>query len=339
MDEFFQNLRDIQKKERSLSSLSPVGDDFYQQISNYFNILMKRIDSNPFSFESYLLRDAQRIVVEICERREYKITSSAVMNAQRSYHLFKDSKGDKRPKIPLNSTPEEENLYREIYQSLTLYREQMRSPLISYSKDVQSGAYNSHRSSKTHDNNIKAPEVDIQIDQLDKVSEKALNHDKYDNLLIPEKSGKPLEISSAEEIPPEIQDEIYRQFGKEPSNDREPSNEGSQNANLGFIGKKILGEDSKKSSNSSNVSDNLKNEFEDNSHSGGNALAGSLKDKSGIRKLPTEILMILDELPSIMGVDSEVYGPFYPGDIITMPEPNARILIKNQKGKSIQRYK
>jgi len=49
--------------------------------------------------------------------------------------------------------------------------------------------------------------------------------------------------------------------------------------------------------------------------------------------------MILDKLPSIMGVDRKVYGPFYPGDVITMPEANARILIKNHKGKSIQRYK
>jgi DNA replication factor GINS len=332
LDEFFQNLREIQKKERSLSSLSPVGDDFYQQISNYFNRLMKRIDSNPFSFESYLLRDAQRIVVEICERREYKITNSAVMNAQRSYHLFKDSKGDTRPKIPLNSTPEEENLYREIYQSLTIYREEMRSPLISYSKDIKKDSFYSLKATKTHENDIKVPKADLGIDEQSKASKKTLNHDEFNkDHVIPEKPRKSAETSPAvDEIPPEIQDEIYRQFG------REPTKEGSQKSDKVSSGKKI----SVDSRNSSNVPDNIKNEFEENQvHSGDNDVSELLKDNSGLHKMSTEILMILDELPSIMGVDSKVYGPFYPGDIITMPEPNARILIKNQKGKSIQRYK
>ncbi|BDZ67127.1 hypothetical protein GCM10025860_05750 [Methanobacterium ferruginis] len=148
MDEFFQNLREIQKKERNLSSLSPVGDDFYHQISNYFNRLMERIDNNPFSFESYLLRDAQRIVVEICERREHKISNSAVMNVQRSYQLFKGVHENGRPNIPLNSTPEEEKLYLELYRSLAAYREEMRSPLRSYTNKKDHKLNSSHPSSK-----------------------------------------------------------------------------------------------------------------------------------------------------------------------------------------------
>ena len=89
MDEFFQKLREIQKKERNLSGLSPVGDSFYQDVSNYLNGLMRKIDNNPFSFESYLLRDAQRITAEICERREHKITNSAVMNVQRLINFLR----------------------------------------------------------------------------------------------------------------------------------------------------------------------------------------------------------------------------------------------------------
>ena len=113
MDEFFQKLREIQKKERSISGLSRVGDNFYTEVSNYLNRLMRKIDDNPFSFESYLLRDAQRIVAEICERREHKIANSAVMNVQRAYQLFKeskskDSKDDNQITVPINSTPEEE---------------------------------------------------------------------------------------------------------------------------------------------------------------------------------------------------------------------------------------
>jgi DNA replication factor GINS len=53
----------------------------------------------------------------------------------------------------------------------------------------------------------------------------------------------------------------------------------------------------------------------------------------------TKTLMILDELPSIIGVDKNVYGPASPQDLITIPEPNAKILVKNNKGIIIQTYK
>ena len=62
----------------------------------------------------------------------------------------------------------------------------------------------------------------------------------------------------------------------------------------------------------------------------------SLKESE---KKDIKTLMILDELPSIVGVDKNVYGPVYPQDLITIPEPNARILVKNKKGIFIQTYK
>lgn len=340
MDEFFQNLREIQKKERSLSSLSPVGEDFYQQISSYFNRLMERIDNNPFSFESYLLRDAQRIVVEICERREYKITNSAVMNAQRTYHLFKNSREDGRPKIPSNSTPEEEKLYLEIYQSLTAYREEMRSPLISYShkKDIKSNSLNSlKRTSRPVEKGQVEDEVKVNpvvrgiteqnIGVTESFSETSISKKRRDNFV----RTNP----AVDEIPPEIQDEIYRQFGREPS---KQDSKKSVNVSSGEISSGEIKPGNLK--DSSDTPNNFKSEFnEDTIHSVDPVVSKVSKDTPGLRKMSTEILMILDELPSIMGVDSKVYGPFHPGDIITMPEPNARILIKNHKGKSIQRYK
>jgi len=39
-----------------------------------------------------------------------------------------------------------------------------------------------------------------------------------------------------------------------------------------------------------------------------------------------------------MGVDREIYGPLMPQDIVTMPEANALIIIKNNKGKFIKKY-
>lgn len=328
MDEFFQDLREIQKKERNLSGLSPVGADFYQQVSSYFNKLMKRIDNNPFSFESYLLRDAQRIVVEICERREHKITNSAVMNVQRSYQIFKDTHENGRPNIPLNSTPEEEKLYMELYRQLAKYREEMRSPLRSYSNKKKSSHILSSKASE-----ISEREFDPVVESIS---------DNQENNIIGGRTevngpsdteahiSKNIKINPPvpEEIPPEIQDEIYREFGREPSSQDSPDSSDSN--------KKGKSEIKNHSRSSNSLKGNVENQY-------GTDLSASTnntsKNISKIQKTSTEVLMILDELPSIMGVDSKVYGPFYPGDIITMPEPNARILIKNHKGKSIQRYK
>ena len=37
---------------------------------------------------------------------------------------------------------------------------------------------------------------------------------------------------------------------------------------------------------------------------------------------------ILKDLPSLVGVDGKVYGEFKAEDVVTLPEPNARILVK-----------
>ncbi|NYB51733.1 MAG: hypothetical protein HVN35_04110 [Methanobacteriaceae archaeon] len=327
MDEFFQNLREIQKKERSLSGLSPVGEDFYQQISNYFNKLMKRIDNNPFSFESYLLRDAQRIVVEICERREHKITNSAVMNVQRSYQIFKDTVEDVKPNIPQNSTPEEQKLYMDLYRNLGRYREELRSPLRSYSSKNKKS---SDSSSKAINRQLQADAGDI-LDIPDKSNDVdgkiPYNSEVHISKNIRESKKIREQPSFRDEIPPEIQDEIYREFGKEPSRQD-------------FQGSKSSSKEIKDSGINATDSHSSNGELENlpgtGSGGSGSFSSGNIPETN---KTSTEVLMILDEIPSIMGVDSKVYGPFYPGDIITMPKPNARILIKNHKGKSIQRYK
>jgi DNA replication factor GINS len=300
LDEFFDKLREIQKKERSVSGLSRVGDDFYHQIFSYFNQLMERIDNNPFSFESYLLRDAQRIVAEICERREHKISNSAVMNVQRSYLLFKDSNKDILPKAPLNSTPEEEALYNELFQSLVKYRGNMRAQLISYSP-IKSQVLNQQIMPELTESEIEKPSKVIGKSSKVNKQIKAANEAESSQTRANEINNANKVINTdQEEIPPEIEAEIYREFRKEP-----------------LPKKKVSEED---------ISEPLK--------------VGSGKEVKEVQeKISTKMVMILDELPSIMGVDRKVYGPFYPGDVITMPEPNARILIKNQKGRSIQRYK
>ena len=126
---------------------------------------------------------------------------------------------------------------------------------------------------------------------------------------------KDIENVLAEDL--SMEKEIYKKFGQEPSSD----NITSQEAII-----KNSSKDIEINKNTNALKDNQKLKDSDNKI-------------DTFQKFPTEVLMVLDELPSIMGVDKNVYGPFSPQDVITIPQPNARILIKNQKGRSIQRYK
>jgi DNA replication factor GINS len=285
LDEFFQRLREIQKKERSLSGLSPVGDEFYQKVFRYLDGLMEKIGNNQLSLDSYLLlRDAQRIVAEICERREHKITNSAVMNVQLSYQLFVEQKEEFTPQSPLNSTPEEIDLYKELFRSLSQHRKAMNFPINSSSvkkkKKVSGTANRAVKENK---------EVYTQEIALEKPSTE-LSPEFDDNSLFPP-----------------VEDEIYRQFGQEPVQTTKE------------IKRPVQSQSRAKTRKTTQRS--------------------SSPEFSETEKMPIEVLMITAELPSIMGVDHKVYGPMYPGDVITMPEANARILIKKDKGRPIQRYK
>lgn len=262
MDEFFQKLRKIQERERNQSGLTKVGDSFYQDVAQYLNVLMKKIDDNPFSFESYLLRDAQRIVAEICERREHKITNRAVLNVQRSHQLFNlDKKNNQR--VPNKATPEERKLYLSLVKSLIDYREEISEPLHDYSKktaDLQ-----------TESDKIEEPKTQIEY------------------------SGKDDE---AHAIGKTSYDDIKEIFGQEPPQEK---------------------------------SDKIIASHQSTSHK--NSATTNQDKRRSNSKL--EVILVLDELPSIMGVDQMIYGPISPQDIITMPQPNANILIKKQKGRLI----
>jgi len=299
LDEFFQKLREIQKKERSISGLSRVGDNFYTEVSNYLNGLMRKIDDNPFSFESYLLRDAQRIVAEICERREHKIANSAVMNVQRAYQLFKETKAksgsDNQITVPINSTPEEEFLYLELVESIVKYRGKLTAPLMSY---IQ----------KNHGNNGRMP---VKTKTRQDKSAKSLD---IDSLLsdVPQ----PLEDEIQNISEGDFESQIFERYGSEPS-------KGAKNKT--------------NDSESDEVKADKEIENIDSEQHSSEAEEEKIGEKLG--KTLTKTLMILDELPSIVGVDKNVYGPVSPQDLITIPEPNAKILVKNKKGIFIQTYK
>ncbi|MGF7117246.1 hypothetical protein [Methanobacterium oryzae] len=271
LDEFFQRLREIQKKERNISGLDNVGDNFYNDVNNYLDKLMMKIGSNPFSFESYLLRDARRIAAEICERREHKIINSALLNMQRSHGIF-DEKSDKSklnspPIPPSNLTPEEENLYYSITETLVKYRKDMISPLQAFKmQKAQKNISGTLESEKKEENPLSSIKKDIESKGA--------------------KKSVPLGIE---------QDIANYQAFDQPDFD-------------------IIDKDLE-------------------------IAEKDISKSAGDKKSSIKTLIVLEELPSIMGVDKEVYGPLYPQDIITMPEKNAMILINNNKGRFIEKYK
>lgn len=124
MNNFFQTLRDIQKKERTSGTLSEIEDTFYDDASKYLNELLGIVNANPLSLESYQLREAQRITIEISERREFKIITSAITNVQKSHNLFKglDKNSQLYDEIPYNTTPEEEKLYKDVIEVMIKHR-------------------------------------------------------------------------------------------------------------------------------------------------------------------------------------------------------------------------
>lgn len=123
MDQFYQELRKIQKKERNNGTLARVEETFYGDIHEYMDKLKAQAMRDPFSNVPAKLKEAQIIATEICERREHKITDAAVVNIHRSYHLFTGKpQFDLVDTTPLNLTPEEEKFYFSLIDTLKNHR-------------------------------------------------------------------------------------------------------------------------------------------------------------------------------------------------------------------------
>ena len=123
MDQFYQQLRKVQKKERNNGTLARVDETFYNDIHEYLDDLRRQAMEDPFSNAHGILKEAQIIATEICERREHKITDAAVVNIHRSYHLFTGKpQFDLVDTTPLNLTPEEEKFYYSLLDTLKNHR-------------------------------------------------------------------------------------------------------------------------------------------------------------------------------------------------------------------------
>ena len=137
MDQFYKELRAIQKKERNNATLARVDENFYSKIHEYMDDLKQQAINDPFSNIPQILHEVQRIATEICERREHKITDAAVVNIHRSYHLFTGKpQFDLVDTTPLNLTPEEEKFYFSLIDTLKNHRRNISLEKLSDSDEI-----------------------------------------------------------------------------------------------------------------------------------------------------------------------------------------------------------
>lgn len=371
MDQFFKELREIQKKERANSSLARVGSDFYKRTYKYLDKLKARVGNDPFSNEHYLLKDIQRIATEICERREHKINDAAVMNIQRSYHLFKGKpKFDLLDTTPLNLTNEEEKLYFSLIDTLKTHRQSIsldklteglendstktESKLNNLPKNNSKGinASNEGIANDIKDNNvlnktdeelnkknIKAKESsstsssnsdDTVLNRLNSIKKaKVIENEKYEN--INEQINKPLrklQATESKSTDPK-ENKTYKKSSKTAFNSIKSENDS-----------KDLNTNVKVADSDLNIDNILKNEddqfVELNENFDSDLDFDESMNVAKNIKIVNKAILIFKKVGAIVGVDEKVYGPFYPQDIVVMPNVNANIIIKSKKGRLVK---
>lgn len=278
--QFYQLLRKIQKKERNNGTLARVEETFYTDIHEYVDELKKEAINDPFSKAPAILKEVQIIATEICQRRETKITNSAVLNIHRSYHLFTGKpQFDLVDTTPLNLTPEEEKFYFSVIDTLRNHRsnisleeladdeeERTETPLIQ-PKKVQTSTISPPKQ--------KTPKDDV-LERLD-------------------------EINNAKPITDEKREPIEKQISKS----------------------------KQKTVQSKSIEDNP-NAFDDSEQYFDVDSQRISKDTNLVT------MLVFDEVGPIVGVDEKVYGPFRPQDLVIMPNINAKIFVKNRKGRIVK---
>lgn len=351
VDAFFQKLRKIQKKEINESGLARVGDDFYPKVHSYIDMLMDKLESNPFAEEEHrLLQNTQRIATDICSRREHKISDTAVNNIQRSYHLFQGKKPqfDSHDTTPLNLTPEEEQLYFALMDTVRNHRKRLLPSLdilgsgenISAKGDVSKPVNNQTYLFETGETE---PVVDILKEETPKQVEKEVKLDSV--------SEQGSVINPMEEVKLDV--DTHSSEAIETPKPVEKVNEISKTS-------KPIISDNKSVEKRSEFKKELDQSESDHKDDNLNDIYSSIYADEEFIDLPPEVpikpfkinkthnnefdsdkisfktLVVFDEVPSIVGVDEKVYGPFYPQDVVKMPELNAKLFRKRRKGRLVK---
>ncbi len=221
MDQFYQDLRKIQKKERNNATLARVEENFYNELHEYIDNLRQKAIEDPFSNVPSVLKNAQMIATDICERREKKITESAVVNIHRSYHLFTGKpQFDLVDTTPLNLTPEEERFYYSLIETLKNHRGNISLEKLSEDDDELSGEIIQKETPTTTlvppTESLKNDEVSDSVEEIDEdkpvVEQKPLVADKEVPKPQPDLNDevKPKETISKQNIEdnPNVNDEV-----------------------------------------------------------------------------------------------------------------------------------
>ena len=315
MDQFYQELRKIQKKERNNGTLARVEEDFYASIHEYLDELRQEAMRDPFSNVHGMLKEAQIIATEICERREHKITDAAVVNIHRSYHLFTGKpKFDLIDTTPLNLTPEEEKFYFSLIDTLKNHRGNISLEKLSDDEDKVIKPKDVQTNTLISPDEVK-PKVSAVIPSDEEPKDEVL--ERLDEIsrakVIPQEPPKPKiepkdevlerldEISRAKVIPQEPPKPKVTPAPKPPA----------KKAAYGSI------------EDNPNAFDE-QDEFYD------------LESKKLARDTELVTMLVFDDVGSIVGVDEKIYGPFRPQDLVTLPLINAKIFFKNRKGRQVK---
>ena len=315
MDQFYQELRKIQKKERNNGTLARVEEDFYASIHEYLDELRQEAMRDPFSNVHGMLKEAQIIATEICERREHKITDAAVVNIHRSYHLFTGKpKFDLIDTTPLNLTPEEEKFYFSLIDTLKNHRGNISLEKLSDDEDKVIKPKDVQTNTLISPDEVK-PKVSAVIPSDEEPKDEVL--ERLDEIsranVIPQEPPKP-KIEPKDEVL-ERWDEIRRAkvIPQEPPKPKvaPAPKPPAKKAAYGSI------------EDNPNAFDE-QDEFYD------------LESKKLARDTELVTMLVFDDVGSIVGVDEKIYGPFRPQDLVTLPLINAKIFFKNRKGRQVK---
>lgn len=224
MDQFYQVLRKVQKKERNNGTLARVEETFYNDMHEYMDMLKKQAMSDPFSKAPAILKEAQIIATDICQRRETKITNSAVLNIHRSYHLFTGKpQFDLVDTTPLNLTPEEEKFYYSLIDTLKNHRNNIS--LEDFSDDKENKEHTTIiKPIETQTNTLTSDTVEKPAEEIIKPKPIVKEVKAEENPIIkPAEPQKPEPVGSIEDNPNAFdeQDEFYDFESKKVAKDTE----------------------------------------------------------------------------------------------------------------------
>ena len=300
MDEFYQVLRKVQKKERNNGTLARVEETFYNDIHEYLNGLRKQAIEDPFSNAHGTLKQAQIIATEICERREKKISEAAVINIHRSYHLFTGKpKFDLVDTTPLNLTPEEEKFYYSLLDTLKTHRGNISLDKLSDDDD-------SEKTTVINPVGTQSTTLDTPKETPKEIpKETPKNDDEVLNRLDEISKAKPIVGEKREPI----EKQIIKSQQKQMEAERPPVKP-----------KKPIEENLEENPNAVEEVE----EFYD------------LESQKIAKDTELVTMLVFDDIDAIMGVDEKVYGPFRPQDLVTLPMVNAKIFFKNRKGRQVK---